>query len=57
MRCLVTADKHVNDPRPIARQLHGKRVPVVTDKHATVEVLLEYNNGNAVFYVVSAKML
>jgi hypothetical protein len=25
--------------------------------YATVEVLLDYNNGNSVFYVVHAKML
>jgi S-adenosylmethionine:tRNA-ribosyltransferase-isomerase (queuine synthetase) len=46
MRCLVTAGKHVNNTRAIARQLHGKRVPA-----ATVEVLLEYNSGNGVFSV------
>jgi hypothetical protein len=27
------------------------------DTHATVEELLDYNNGNGVFYVVRAEML
>jgi hypothetical protein len=49
--------KHVNDTRAIARQLLGKRVPAATDTYATVEVLLNYNNGNGVFYVVHVKML
>jgi hypothetical protein len=57
MRCLVTADKDVNNTRPIARQLLGKWVPAATDMHAMVEVLLDYNNVNCVFYVVSAEML
>jgi hypothetical protein len=57
MRCLVTAGKHVNNTRAIARQPLGKRVPAATDTHATVEVLLEYNSGNGVFYVVRAEML
>jgi hypothetical protein len=57
MRCLVTAGKHVNNTRAIARQLLGKRVPVTTDTHATVEVLLDYNNGNGVFCVVRAENL
>jgi hypothetical protein len=35
----------------------GKRVPAATNTHATVEVLLDYNNGNGVFYVVRAEML
>jgi hypothetical protein len=52
MRCFVTVGKHVNNNRAIARQLLGKRVPA-----ATVEVLLDYNNGNGVFYVVHAEML
>jgi hypothetical protein len=38
-------------------QLVGKRVPAATDKHAMVEVFLDYNNGNGVFYVVRAEML
>jgi hypothetical protein len=46
MRCLVTAGKHVNDTRGIARQLPGKRVPTATDTHVTGEALLDYNNGN-----------
>jgi hypothetical protein len=57
MRCLVTAGKHVKNTRAIARQVLGKRVPAATDTYATVEVLLDYNNGNGVFYVVRAEML
>jgi hypothetical protein len=57
MRCLVIAAKHVNNTRAIARQLLGKRVPATMDTHATVEVLLDYNNVNGVFYVVRADML
>jgi hypothetical protein len=57
MRCLVTTGKHVNNTRGIARQLLGKRVPAATDTHATVEVLLDYNNVNGIFYVVRAEML
>jgi hypothetical protein len=49
--------KHVNNTRAIARQLVGKRVPMETSKHATVEVLLDYNNGNGVFYVVRAEKI
>jgi hypothetical protein len=56
MRCLVTAGKHVNNTRAIARRLLGKRVPAATDTHATGEVLLDYNNGNGVFYVVRAEI-
>jgi hypothetical protein len=41
----------------IIRQQLGKRVPPATDTHATVKVLLDYNNGNEVFYVVRAEML
>jgi hypothetical protein len=48
MRCLVTADKHVNNARAIAKQWLGKRVPEATDTLPTVEVLLGYNNGNSV---------
>jgi hypothetical protein len=43
--------------RAFARQLLGKRIPAVTDTHVAVEVLLDYNNGNGVFYVVRAEML
>jgi hypothetical protein len=57
MRCFVTAVKHVNNVRVISRQLLGKRAPAVMDKHATVELLLEYKNENGVFYVVHAEML
>jgi hypothetical protein len=42
MRCLVTS---------------GKRVAVATDMRATVKVLLNYNNGNGVFYAVRPEML
>jgi hypothetical protein len=57
MRCLVTAGKHVNNTRAIARELLGKRVPAATDMHTTVEVLSDHNNGNGVLYVVRAEML
>jgi hypothetical protein len=57
LRCLVTAGKHVNNTQAIARQLLGERVPAATDTHATVEVLLDYNNGNDVLYVVRAEVL
>jgi hypothetical protein len=33
----------------IDRQLLGKHVPAVTNKQATIEVLLSYNDGNGVF--------
>jgi hypothetical protein len=35
----------------------GKQVPTAMDMHAMVKVLLNYNNGNGVFYVVHAEML
>jgi hypothetical protein len=57
MRCLVTASKHVNYTRAVTRQLLGKQVLAAMDMHATVELLLDYNNGNSVFCVVRAKML
>jgi hypothetical protein len=57
MHCLVTTGKHVNHTRVIARQMFSKRVPTASDTHATVEVLLDYNNGNGVFFVVPAEML
>jgi hypothetical protein len=57
MCCLVTASKHVNNTWAIAGQLLGKRVPSPTDMHGTVMVLLDYTNGNGVFYVVRAEML
>jgi hypothetical protein len=57
MRCLVTTSKYVSNTSTVARQLLGKRVPVATDAHATVEVLLNYNNGSTVFYVIRAEML
>jgi hypothetical protein len=56
-RFLVTAGKDVNNTRAIARQMLGKRVPTVTDTHATAKVFLDYNNGNGVFYVIRAEML
>jgi hypothetical protein len=49
--------KRVNNPRAIARQLLGKRVLAATDMHATVEVLLDYNNGNGIVYVVRTEIL
>jgi hypothetical protein len=57
MCCLVTAGKHVNNTRFTTRQLLGKQVPMAMDTHATVEVLLDYNNRNGVFCVVHAEML
>jgi hypothetical protein len=57
MRCLVTASKHVNNTRAIPMQRLDKHVPAANDTQATVEVLLEYNNGNCVLYVVCAEML
>jgi S-adenosylmethionine:tRNA-ribosyltransferase-isomerase (queuine synthetase) len=51
------ATKPVNNTRTIARQLFGKRVPAAKDTHSTVEVLLNHNNENGVFYVVRAEML
>jgi hypothetical protein len=56
-RCIVTAAKHVNNIQAIARQMFGKRVPAAANTHVTVEVLLDYNNGNGVFYVVRAEKL
>jgi hypothetical protein len=54
---LVKASKRVNNTWVIARQLLVKQVPVATDTHVTVEVLLDYNNGNDVFCVIRAKIL
>jgi hypothetical protein len=54
MRCLVAASKPVNNTWAIARQLLCKRVAAAKDRHATTEILLEYKNGNGVFYVVRA---
>jgi hypothetical protein len=54
---LVTAGKHVNNNRAIARQLSGKWVPAAMNTHALVEVLLHYNNGNGVFCAVRVEML
>jgi hypothetical protein len=51
------AGKHINNTWTIAVQLLGKKVPVAADTHTMVEVLLDCNNGNGVFYVVCAKML
>jgi hypothetical protein len=55
-RSLVMTGKHVNNTSAIARQLLSKRVPEATDADATVELLLDYNNGNAVFYAARAEM-
>jgi hypothetical protein len=49
MRSLVTAGKHDNNTRAIARQLLSKWVPATMSMHAAVKVLLDYNNGNRVF--------
>jgi hypothetical protein len=57
MRCLVTAGKHVNNTLAIGRQILGEQVPAATIKRETVEVLLDYKNGNGVFYVVRAEMI
>jgi hypothetical protein len=54
---LITADKHMNNTQAIARQLLLKCVPVAMDSHKMIKVLLDYNNGNSVFYVVHAKVL
>jgi hypothetical protein len=43
MRCLVTAGKHVNNTRAIARQLLGKQVPAEMNTHATIELPLLCN--------------
>jgi hypothetical protein len=51
------AGKHINNTWAIARQLLGKWVPTATNMHATIEVLLDYNNGYGVFCVVHAEML
>jgi hypothetical protein len=51
------AGKHANNTRPIAMQLLGKNISAVTNTHATVEGLLDYNDGNGVFFVVRAEML
>jgi hypothetical protein len=46
MRYLVIAGKHVNSTQAVSRQLLSKQIPAATDAHATVEVLLDYNNGD-----------
>jgi hypothetical protein len=51
------ANKHVKNTTAIARQMLGKRVPAAKDTHATIEVLLNYNNGNNVFYVIHTEVL
>lgn len=55
MHCLAMAGKHFNNTEAITWQVFGKWVPTATDKHVTVKVLLIYNNGNCVLYVVHAK--
>jgi hypothetical protein len=57
MRCMITVGRQVNNTRNIARQLLGKRVPTATYTYATVEVLLDYKNGNGFFSVVRAEVL
>jgi hypothetical protein len=41
----------------VFRQRLGKKVPAATNTQATIEVLLGYNNGNGVSYVIGAEML
>jgi hypothetical protein len=41
----------------VYRQRPCKHVPAATITQATVDVLLGYNNGNGIFYVVRAEML
>jgi hypothetical protein len=53
----TTTGKHVNNTRAIARQLLCKWNPAATVMYAAVEVLLGYNNGKDIFYVVRAEML
>jgi hypothetical protein len=50
------AGKQVSSTRAIDRKLLGKQVPAAMDMHATVEVLLDCNSGNGVFYVVHAEL-
>jgi hypothetical protein len=50
MCCFLTAGKHINNTQAIARQLLSKWVPMAMDTHAMVKVLLDYNNGNHVFW-------
>jgi hypothetical protein len=57
MSLLVIASKHINNTWDIAGQLLDKWVPAAMDTHTMVKVLLNYNNGNSVLYVVRAKML
>jgi hypothetical protein len=57
MHYLLTASKYINNTQVIARQLLGKQVSAATHTHAMVEVLLDFTNGNSVFYVVRAEML
>jgi hypothetical protein len=57
IRCVVTAGKHVKSTWAVARQLLDERFHAETDSRATVEVLLDYNNGNDILYVVHAEML
>jgi hypothetical protein len=51
------ANKHINNTQANPRQLFGKWIPRAMDTHAMTEVLLDYNNGNCVFYVVRGEML
>jgi hypothetical protein len=43
--------------RAVSRQRLGKDVPAATNTQAKIKILLGYNNGNGVFYVVRAEML
>jgi hypothetical protein len=40
----------------IARQRLGKHVPVATNRQATIEMLLSYNDGNGVFCVSAPRL-
>lgn len=53
----ATAMQQVDKQTLILMQQLNKHVPMATDMHAMIEALLDYNNGNGVFYVVCADML
>jgi hypothetical protein len=56
-RSTAVAIQQVDKQTLIPRLRLDKHVTAATDPHAAVEVLLHYNNGNGVFYVVRAEML
>jgi hypothetical protein len=41
----------------VSGQRLGKHVPAAPNMQATIDVLVGYNNGNGIFYVVRAEML